>query len=114
MEYVKRCETKDIPYYEKKVETVSQQFHEYQQNEQSSLASLTEQDDMMLEIQVLSWDRHKDVMELTRSMGSQTSSLDNWISNVNTYINKPHTITKMKDNINMDSIIAGSVLDTIT
>ena len=41
-----------------------------------------------LEIQILPWDRHNNVMELNRLMGSQPSPLDNWISNVNTYINK--------------------------
>jgi len=50
--------------------------------------------------------------------------LDNWISNSNVYINKqlkqtctdskrPHTITKMNDNINMDSKITGSMNDNI-
>jgi hypothetical protein len=43
---------------------------------------------MMLEIQVLAWDRHKDVAGLNRLMGSQPSPLDNWISNSNIYINK--------------------------
>jgi len=39
---------------------------------------------MKLEIQVLTWDRHKNEVAL---MESQPSSLDNWISNSNTYIN---------------------------
>ena len=55
-------------------------------------------------------------------MGYQPSPIDNWMSNGDTYINKglkisPHTIvysktshtctlTKMNDNINMDSTIA--------
>jgi hypothetical protein len=38
---------------------------------------------MMLEIQVLAWDRHKKCG--TVEMGSQPFSLDNWISNGNTY-----------------------------
>ena len=42
----------------------------------------------MLEIHVLAWDRHSNVVELNRLMGSQPSLLDNWISNDNTYINK--------------------------
>jgi len=36
---------------------------------------------MMLEIQVLTWDRHKNVVGLNRLMGSQSSCLHNWISN---------------------------------
>jgi hypothetical protein len=43
---------------------------------------------MVLEIQVLALDRHKNVAELNQLMGSQPSLLDNWISNGNTYINK--------------------------
>jgi len=46
------------------------------------------QQHMMLEIQVLAWDRHKDVAGLNRLMGSHPSPHDNWISNSNTYINK--------------------------
>jgi hypothetical protein len=34
---------------------------------------------MTLEIQVLAWDRHKNVAGLNRLMGSQPSPLDNWI-----------------------------------
>ena len=40
---------------------------------------------MTLEIQVLAWDRHKNVARFNWLMGSQPSSLDNWISNSNTY-----------------------------
>ena len=41
---------------------------------------------MTLEIQVLAWDRHKNVAGLNRLKGSQPSSpVDNWITN-NTYI----------------------------
>jgi hypothetical protein len=43
---------------------------------------------MTLEIQVLAWDRHKNVTGLNWLMGIPTSLLDNWISNDNTYINK--------------------------
>jgi hypothetical protein len=42
-----------------------------------------------LEIQVLAWNRHLNVVELKRLMRIQNySSLDNGISNGNTYINK--------------------------
>jgi hypothetical protein len=44
---------------------------------------------MTLEIQVLAWGRHKNVVGLNWLMGSQPSPLDNWILNGNTYINKP-------------------------
>ena len=60
-------------------------------------------------------------------MESQLSSLDNWISNGNTYINKlsksctdsftlkrPHTIIKMNSNINMDGTIVGSMNAQLT
>jgi hypothetical protein len=43
---------------------------------------------MVLEIQVLAWDRHKKVAGLNQLMGTQISPIDNWISNGNTYINK--------------------------
>ena len=51
--------------------------------------------------------------------GIVTIPFDNWISSDNTYINKhtqtrfhtnrPHTITKINDNINMDSTIPESM-----
>ena len=77
---------------------------------------------MTLEIQVLAGDRHKMWQELNRLMESQPSPFDNWIPNSTTYINKwennpaqidfyskrPHTITKMKDNITMDMTKTGS------
>ena len=56
---------------------------------------------------------------LDQVTGSEAFPFDNWISSDNTYINKPtqtrvhtkrpHTITKMNDNINMDSTIPGSM-----
>ena len=59
------------------------QFHQDQQNEQSPLilSELTEHKKnpryMTLEIQVLAWDRHKNVVGLNRLMGSQPSPLEN-------------------------------------
>ena len=47
---------------------------------------------MTLEIEILAWEIHKNVMGLNRLMGSQQSVLDNWISNDNTYINKRYKI----------------------
>ena len=77
--------------------------------------------DLMFEIQILAWDRHKNVVGLNRLMGSLPSRLGNWISNGNTCLNKrwkhaqirfhskgQQTIAKMNDNINMDNTIAGS------
>ena len=43
---------------------------------------------MTLEMQVLAWDRHKNMAGLNWLMGSQPSPLNNWISNSNTWINK--------------------------
>jgi hypothetical protein len=43
---------------------------------------------MMLEIQVLACDRHKHVVGLNQLMAFNPNSLENWISNGNTYINK--------------------------
>jgi hypothetical protein len=34
---------------------------------------------MTLEIQILVWDRHKNVVELNQLMGFQPSPLENWI-----------------------------------
>ena len=42
----------------------------------------------MLEIQILAWDRHKHVAELSRVIDPNSLPLDNWISNDNTCINK--------------------------
>ena len=72
---------------------------------------------MTLEIQTLAWDRHKNVAGLNQIIGSQPSPLGNWIFNGFAYIKtndkKPthirfhskrsHTITKMNDNIEIDS-----------
>ena len=95
---------------------------------------------MMLEIQVLAWDRHTNVsrywlgtdtqmcpgFQLGFLTGSQFL-LDNWISNIykqtmlektSTYLlplkekKSPHTIIKMNDNINMAST-AGSMIACI-
>ena len=66
---------------------------------------------MMLEIQVLAWDRRTYMAGLNRLMESNPSTLDSWISNGNTYMYKqriknlyrldstekrPHTITHLK------------------
>jgi hypothetical protein len=40
------------------------------------------------EIQVMTWDRHKNVTGLNLLIGSKLSPIDNWRSNGNTYINK--------------------------
>jgi len=66
-----------------------QQCHQYQQKKQS----LNIKRDMTFEIQVLSWDRHKDVVRLNRLKGFQPSPLDNWIFNNNTDRNKQYTCT---------------------
>jgi hypothetical protein len=69
---------------------------------------------MMLEIQVLVW--YKNMQEFNQLMGSQSSPLNIWSSNVNTdrCINKQYkncpdslpfkktTFTKMNDNINVE------------
>jgi hypothetical protein len=34
---------------------------------------------MKMEIQILNWDRHKNMAGLNRLIGSQTSALDNWV-----------------------------------
>jgi hypothetical protein len=52
-----------------------QQFHPYQQNEQSFqlMEHKKRQRHMTLEIQILVWDRHKIVVGLNRLIGSQPS-----------------------------------------
>ena len=42
---------------------------------------------MTLESQVLPWDSHKNVAVLNKLIGSQPSSLDNWIFKGNAYAN---------------------------
>jgi hypothetical protein len=79
---------------------------------------------LTLEIQVLDWDNHKNVEVLNLLMWSQHSPHDKLISNGNTHINKrrkkkhvqirfhskrPHNITTMNDNNNMDSTITWSM-----
>ena len=43
---------------------------------------------MTLEIQVLAWDRHNNVVGLILLMSSQLSPFDNWISKGKTYTQK--------------------------
>jgi hypothetical protein len=77
---------------------------------------------MTLEINVLARDRHKNVAELNQLMGPQSSL--SWYSTalhytdkntqykpaqIHFHSNRPHIITKINDNINMDSTKAGSV-----
>ena len=78
--------------------------------------------DVVLEIQILSWIRDKNVAVLNCLMGSHPPHSDNWISNSNTdkrpvlirlISKRQHTIIKMNDNINTYSTIAGSVNDNI-
>jgi len=65
-----------------------QHFHQYQQNEQSHhLTHWTQKRPrhMTLKIKVLAWDRHTNVAELNRLIGSQQTPLDNMILNGHTY-----------------------------
>lgn len=66
---------------------------------------------------VLAWDRHIDMARLNQLTWPQLSPLDDWIYSCNTDINKrlqnlhtkrPHNVTKMNGNTNMDSTIEGS------
>jgi len=106
------------------------QFQQYQQNKQSPLIS-TELTEHKKDHDIWCWksshglslEQAQNVVGLNRLMVSQPCPLDNLISNVNTYINKrlikpthilldskrPHTITQMNYNINMDSTIAGAM-----
>jgi ATP-dependent exoDNAse (exonuclease V) alpha subunit len=71
------------------LEKEGQQFHQYQQNGQSHLKSENIKKrpwHKTLDIHVLDWDRPKKVADLNRLMGSQSFPLDNWISNVKTYM----------------------------
>jgi hypothetical protein len=79
-----------------------------------------ERSEKTLEIQVLTRDRHNNVAELNWLMGSQSFPLDNSIGNTYKNNEKPaqirfhakrpyNTITKMNDNINMESTIAGTM-----
>ena len=52
---------------------------------------------MTLQIQVLVWDRHTHLMEINQLTWSQPSSLNNWISNGNSYINKKAVIVWLLD-----------------
>jgi len=82
-------------------------------------------EDMALEICVLAWERHKNVVELNRLIGYKPPLLITGsptaihIPNVKKpaqirfHSKRPHTITKMNDNINIDSTIAGSMNDNI-
>jgi hypothetical protein len=77
---------------------------------------------MMLEIQVLDW--YKNMQEFNQLMGSQSSPLNIWSSNVNTdrCINKQYkncpdslpfkktTFTKMNDNINCIYILLTDIV----
>ena len=76
---------------------------------------------LTLEIKATAWDRHTNMAGWNRLMQSQPFHFYNWISNGNTYqyINKrfkkpgqvrfysirPHTITKINDNIDSTTIV---------
>jgi hypothetical protein len=60
------------------------QFHQYQQNEQSSLILIELNEHK--KTQVLAWDRHTNVVRLNWLKGFPPSSRENVISNVNAYI----------------------------
>ena len=49
-------------------------------------------DTFTLEIQILTWHRHTNMAGLNWSMASQSSPLDNWISNANISTKRPHTV----------------------
>jgi hypothetical protein len=76
---------------------------------------------MTLQIQVLVWDRHTHFVEINQLTWLQSSSLNNWISNGNSYINKkavivwslalhlpmqsvPLTIDAMSSNLDQDEV----------
>jgi len=78
-----------------------QQFHQYQQNKQSPITSthLTlKKNTTTYVLQVLAWDRHKDVAGLNQLMGSQP--LDNWISkgSICTYTNDKKNLHRFTPN----------------
>ena len=66
---------------------------------QSSLINTKRPQHVTLEIQALAWDRHKNVVGLNQLMGSQHSSLDDWISFDNTTKNIPRFTSIQKDHI---------------
>jgi len=104
---------------ERNLKSDGQQFQQYQQNAQSPLTSnhctlKKSPRHMTLAIHVLAWDSHIYLAGLNRLMGSQSSPPDNFIFNDNTDTNndEQHSktgITKITDNINSDSTIAGSM-----
>ena len=53
-----------------------QEFHQYRERPRH----------MPFEVQVLDWEKEKDVARLNQVIISQASHRDNWISNNNTYI----------------------------
>jgi hypothetical protein len=93
-------------------------------SEPNSLNTMKRPRHMTLEIQILAWNKHNNVTGLSRLMEYQPYSLDNWISNGKTYINKRfkkpaqirfnskrlHTIATVNDNIHMDSTMVGSMV----
>jgi hypothetical protein len=70
---------------------------------------------MTLKINEIAWDRHKQCGGAKSINGIQPSPIDNLIFNDNkpaqirVHSKRSYTITKMNDNINMDSTIAGSM-----
>ena len=102
------------------------QFHQYQRNEQSQLIliELTEHKRKITTYDVgnscTGLEQVKHLERLNRPMGSQHSPLDNWIpkwqyiykttlkkkkpAQIRFHSKRPHTIAKMNDNMNIDSI----------
>ena len=66
---------------------------------------------MTLKIKEIAWDRHKQCSGAKSINGIQPSPIDNLIFNDNKPVHskRSYAITKMNDNINMDSTIAGSM-----
>ena len=69
---------------------------------------------MTREIQILAWDRHKNVVRLNWLMGSQPFSLHNLISNNNTDINKQQKPAQLKhSNIFFGNVIVQNFIQEI-
>lgn len=67
---------------------------------------------MVLEIQVMAWERYNNVVRLNRKLGYQPCSLKNFISDDNTDINRHSKyMTRLTCNSSLISIVLGVVSD---
>ena len=74
--------------YKHRSSTISTISTQRKINSHLKTLNIKRQGHILLEIQILSWDRQNNVAGFYQLMGPQPPPLDNWVSNGNTDVNK--------------------------